>query len=433
MGRANLRDVTAAVLAGGLGTRLRPVLGERPKVLAPVGGRPFLSYLLERLAAAGIERAVLCTGHRGDEVEACFGDRHAGLELVYSRESAPLGTGGALRHALAGLASESVLVVNGDSLIEADLGDLWECHRRNDAEVTMLLVEVPDARRYGTVRADDAGRVHGFEEKRAVRAAGWINAGVYLIRRERLAGIPAGRAVSLERELLPAWLSGRVYALRTRARFLDIGTPESFAEAERLLETASRRRERRWVILDRDGTLIAERHYLSDPEQVELIPGAPAALIRLRDRGVGAVVLTNQSAIGRGLFDAERLEQVHARLRGLLAAHGASVDAILVCPHTPEDRCECRKPRPGMVERARAELGLDPRRSFVVGDKDCDIELGRNVGATTLLVRTGYGAETERAGRVRADHVVRDVAEAVDVIERLLTRETEGTNDAVAR
>lgn len=189
--------------------------------------------------------------------------------------------------------------------------------------------------------------------------------------------------------------------------------------------------ERRFVLLDRDGTLIHERHYLADPDDVKLIVGAGEALERLRSLGLGTIVVTNQSGVGRGLFDEARLQEIHGRLRTLLAVHGGRLDGIYVCPHKPEDECGCRKPRPGLVVRAQRELGLDPRRSFVVGDKACDIELGARVGATTLLVCTGYGMQTLIEGRVRPDHTVRDVREATRVIERLLAAEVAGGGDGV--
>lgn len=175
---------------------------------------------------------------------------------------------------------------------------------------------------------------------------------------------------------------------------------------------------RRFVVLDRDGTVIVERHYLSDPDQVELIPGAAGGLRQLRAMGLGLVVITNQSAIGRGFFDEARLEQIHQRLRELLAAEGVQLDGIYFCPHLPDEDCGCRKPRIGLIERAATELDFDPAAAFVIGDKPCDIELGRSVGATTLLVRTGYGASVE--GATPADYVVDGLEEAAPVIRELL-------------
>ncbi|MGA2256651.1 MAG: HAD family hydrolase, partial [Thermoguttaceae bacterium] len=161
-----------------------------------------------------------------------------------------------------------------------------------------------------------------------------------------------------------------------------------------------------------DGTIIVERHYLSSPEQVELLPGAGQGLRAMRALGLGLVIVTNQSAVGRGFFDMARLEEIHDRLRELLAGEGVAVDGIYVCPHTAEDRCRCRKPLPTLLEQAARELGLDVRDSFVIGDKPCDIEMGQAVGATTVLVRTGYGAEHEATGVVSANYVVNDLVEA---------------------
>lgn len=177
---------------------------------------------------------------------------------------------------------------------------------------------------------------------------------------------------------------------------------------------------RRFVVLDRDGTIIVERHYLSEPRQVELIPGVASGLRQLREIGLGLVVLTNQSAVGRGFFDQARLDLIHRRLRELLNAKGVCLEGIYVCPHRPEEDCLCRKPRPGLLELAAQELDFEPRACFVIGDNACDIELGRRVGATTLLVRTGYGAQVAAETTVTPDYVVGDVREAAQVIERLL-------------
>ena len=140
----------------------------------------------------------------------------------------------------------------------------------------------------------------------------------------------------------------------------------------------------------------------------------------MRALGLELVIVTNQSAVGRGYFDRSRLEEIHARLRELLAAEGITLDGIYVCPHAPEEGCRCRKPLPTLLEQAARELGLEARHGFVIGDKPCDIEMGRAAGATTLLVRTGYGAEHEAAGAVSADYVVNDLAEAAAILRSCL-------------
>ena len=175
--------------------------------------------------------------------------------------------------------------------------------------------------------------------------------------------------------------------------------------------------QRRFIVLDRDGTIIEEREYLSQPEQVALIPGAAAALRDLRRMGFGLVVITNQSGISRGLFDHGQLGRIHKRLEQLLESEGVHLDGIYVCPHTPEDDCGCRKPKLDLLRKAAAELGFNPERSIVIGDKACDIEMGRMAGAKTFLVRTGYGAQLEN--KVGADYVVDDLAAAAHAVGHL--------------
>ena len=429
-------SLTAVVLAGGFGTRLQSVVSDRPKVLAEVNGRPFLAYLLDQLVCAGVDTAVLCTGYKAEQIEAAFGDEYRGMKLRYSRETEPLGTAGAIRLALPLIESEEVLVLNGDSYCAADFAKHVRAHRAGDYHGSLLLTWVPDASRFGQVLTRDDGRVTDFLEKQPTAEAGWINAGVYVFQRHLLREIAFGRAVSLEREMLPNWIPRGLGTLRSDAEFLDIGTPESYREAaeffagqafqpDRNVPRASRPQKapgqagkpdlRRVVFLDRDGTIIRERHHLCDPELVELLPGAAEGLRRMRAMGFTLVVVTNQSVIGRGMIDEARLEQIHTRLRRLLRAEGVDVDAIFHCPHTAEDGCRCRKPATRMIDRACEELALGAEDAFVIGDKLCDIALGRAVGAATILVRTGYGSQYSDDA-VQPDYVATDLAEAAEMI-----------------
>ena len=173
------------------------------------------------------------------------------------------------------------------------------------------------------------------------------------------------------------------------------------------------------ALLDRDGTLIVERDYLSDPEGVALLPGAAEGLRRMRGLGLLLVVVTNQSGIGRGYFSETALRLVHERLESLLAAEGVRLDGIYHCPHAPDDGCDCRKPGTGLAQRAARELGLSLARSAVVGDKGTDVALARALGVPAVLVTTGHG-ERELAAGARADAVAADLVEAATALERLL-------------
>jgi D-glycero-D-manno-heptose 1,7-bisphosphate phosphatase len=184
---------------------------------------------------------------------------------------------------------------------------------------------------------------------------------------------------------------------------------------------------RRFALVDRDGTINVERNHLSDPDELELIPGSAPALRRLRDLGLGVVVLTNQAQVGRGLLAPDRLDAIHERLERMLASEGVEVEAIVHCPHRPEDGCRCRKPAPGMALDAAARFGFDPARAFVVGDHAADVGLGRAIGATTFLVLTGHGPEEAPAVASQADHVVADLVAAVDIIAGLVGEDDRGS------
>jgi D-glycero-D-manno-heptose 1,7-bisphosphate phosphatase len=170
------------------------------------------------------------------------------------------------------------------------------------------------------------------------------------------------------------------------------------------------------VILDRDGTLVIDRGYLSDPAGLEFLPGAAEGLRWFYNHGYRLVVITNQSGVGRGMFSVDRLNEIHEKLRDMVHALGVRLEQIYYCPHTPEARCDCRKPQPGLLLRAAAELHFNPCDAIVIGDKSSDVEVGRRVGATTILIDPESHAVD---GEPASDFVAADLAEAARAIERL--------------
>jgi len=209
-------------------------------VVAEVNGRPFLAYLLDQVARFGFRDVVLCVGWQADAVEAALGARHGPLRLRYSRERSPLGTGGALRLALPLLEGPAAMVMNGDSYCDADLAAAGAWHRERRSSATLVLVEMADTSRYGRVEVDPKGSICRFMEKQEGSTPGWINAGIYLLERARIESIAAGRALSFERDVLPAWVGAGLMGHRAEARFIDIGTPQSYSAASRFFEAEVR-------------------------------------------------------------------------------------------------------------------------------------------------------------------------------------------------
>jgi len=228
---AGLPDMTAVILAGGLGTRLRSVVADRPKVLAEVTGRPFLHFLFDQLAAVGIRRIVLCTGYMAETVSGLLGSHYGEAELHYSVEREPLGTAGAVRLALPLVTSDQVLVLNGDSFCDLGLHQFAKEHEQRKAVATLALAEVADVSRYGAVDVAADGTITAFEEKGNRCGRGWINAGIYLLARPVLATIPAGTAYSLERDLFPGLIGNGLYGHAQPGRFIDIGIPDDYQAA----------------------------------------------------------------------------------------------------------------------------------------------------------------------------------------------------------
>lgn len=221
----------AIVLAGGFGTRLRGVVDDVPKPLAPVAGRPFLAWLLDRLAAGGMRRCILATGYLSELIEARIGSRWQGMDIAYSLEPAPLGTGGAIRLAAKRLQGDAAHVLNGDTWLEYDPVALQDAARTTGASMAIALARVDDVARYGAVDIDH-GRVAGFREK-GEAGHGWINAGCYFLGAEAIAALPARDAFSFEQDVLqPRVQAGAVAAFTATAGFIDIGVPDDYARAQ---------------------------------------------------------------------------------------------------------------------------------------------------------------------------------------------------------
>jgi D-glycero-alpha-D-manno-heptose 1-phosphate guanylyltransferase len=229
----------AIVLAGGLGTRLRSVVPDLPKPMAPVAGRPFLAWVLDALADAGFARAVLAVGYRHEAIRDHFGACHRGLRLVYSVEHCPLGTGGAIRLAADAAGEWPVFVLNGDTWLDLDYGALWCAHESGGERLTVAACRVDDTSRYGALEVHD-GHLRGLVEK-GRSGPGLINAGTYLVSRDVVERIPRERVHSFEQQLLVPGvrdLSPAVFV--ADGAFIDIGVPEDYARAQPIFESRAR-------------------------------------------------------------------------------------------------------------------------------------------------------------------------------------------------
>lgn len=337
---ADPSKVDAVVLVGGKGTRLRPLTLAAPKPMLPTAGLPFLTHLLSRIAAAGIEHVVLGTSYKASVFEAEFGDgSKLGLQIDYVFEEQALGTGGGIANVASKLRYDTAMVFNGDVLSGADLGSLLDTHSSSDADVTLHLVRVGDPRAFGCVPTNSDGLVTAFLEKTQDPPTDQINAGCYVFNRAVIDRIPTGREVSVEREVFPALLSDgvRICGYVDSTYWRDMGTPEDFvrgsADLVRGLAPSPALGGHRGEQLVHDGASVA-----------------PGAVL------IGGTVVGRGAEIGPGV-----------RLDGAVIFDGVRVDAGCV------------------IERSIIGHGahIGPRaliRDGVIGD-------GANIGARCELLR----------------------------------------------
>lgn len=383
-----------AILIGGLGTRLGERTKTMPKPLLDVGGAPFLETLIGEARRRGFDEFLLLAGHLSEAVAAFLAEREIearfSCRVELSIEPEPLGTGGALVHALPRL-RDDFLLLNGDTWFDFNWLNLVAKARKCGAEAGLALRQIADPDRYETVElAGD--RVSAIRPRGSAHGAALINGGVYYVSRRAIEGFAAPS--SLERDIFPKLIErGRLFAWGYSGFFIDIGVPESLAAAQRLVP-AQRRRPA--AFLDRDGVLNVDHGYVHAPDQVEWTPGAKEAVGALNAAGYHVFVVTNQAGVAKGLYDEAAIGRLHRWMAGELADVGASIDDWRYCPYHPDGSVPAfraahpwRKPAPGMLLDLIEHWDVDLTGSFLIGDKASDIEAAEAAGIPGLLFEGG--------------------------------------------
>ncbi|MBW8892247.1 MAG: HAD-IIIA family hydrolase [Burkholderiales bacterium] len=425
-----------AILAGGMGTRLKSRTGDLPKPMAPLLGRPVLEHQVELCRRHGFTRIALLVHYGHEAIAEHFGDGEGlGVQISYVVERDARGTAGALRDALPFL-SERFLVLYGDTYADVDLRRMWQAHEEACVAATLLLHPNDHPHDSDLVELDDHQRVvavHPYPHPRGAVLRNLVNAALYVMERSALDGlVPPGKS-DLAKHTFPAMLArGLALAGHVSPEYIkDMGTPERLDKVERDLlagipERLSGRSLRPAVFLDRDGTLNKEVDHLREPGQLVLLEGAAEAVRRINRAGLLAVTITNQPVIARGEVSWDGLAAIHARLDHLLGLGGAFLDRIYVCPHHPDSGfpgevpelkmlCGCRKPKTGLFDQASRDLHISRAHSWFVGDTTSDVRAGHRAGVRTILVRTGYaGLDAKYADE--PDYTMPDLPAAVDWI-----------------
>lgn len=383
----------AVILAGGFGTRLKHLLGnDIPKPMAPVVGKPFLCYVLDRLKEAGIKRVVLATGYLHNKIEGYFGNRYRNIELIYSEETQPLFTGGAILQAARFINSSDFFVINGDTLFDIDFRQLALSHEVNNYPITIALRQVENASRYGKVElSSDNKTIRSFCEKQENAESGLINGGIYAINKQWLLSLTMPQKFSFEKELLQTHVNDYNFgSVCFNTYFIDIGVPDDYHKAQKEFYRLFANDDT--LFLDRDGVINQQiiGDYVRTWKQFKFLDGVLDWLKDASHRYKHIIIVSNQQGIGKGLFSNSDLEQINRQMTETITNTGGRIDKAYYCIELASAKSTMRKPEIGMALRAQHDFSdIDFAQSLMIGDSISDMQFGYNAGMRCLYITKG--------------------------------------------
>lgn len=394
--------MTAIILCGGLGTRLRSVVSDKPKSMADINGKPFLQYQIEYLKKYGIKDFVFATGYLSEKISDYFKDgSNFGIHIEYAKEDEPLGTGGAIKNAFKKVKDDYAICLNGDTYFEINVKELEDVFTNYNADMAVAIKYEKDMSRFGAVKFDN-NKLISWNEK-DIKEDGFINGGIYVIGKSIVDAIPCGK-VSLENDLMPHWINTKNIVVKIfSGHSIDIGIPESLEQIIKYFKLP----QEKVVFLDRDGTINEDRGYTVKCSDLKLIPSMVEKIKEWKKEGYIIIVVTNQSGIARGYYKEEEVHQFNKYLNEKL---GNLIDGFYISPYHIDSILEeykkdsyCRKPNPGMLIEAESDLEkgqiklygnkvpikpcrIDKEKSFMCGDNIKDIECAENFGIKGIKV-----------------------------------------------
>ncbi len=373
----------AVILAGGLGTRMRPYTESHPKPMYPFCGKPFIVYLIEQLKSFGICHVLILLGYMPEEIMEYLKDgSEYGIHISYDITPTEYNTGDRLLHA-GKFIENRFLLLYCDNYCPIDFEKLIYDYGKNQAWVQLSVYENMDGYTKSNLLTDE-GRVVVYDKTRLFPKLQGVDIGYAIVEKKALQYV-TGQNMNFEAAVYPELVrQGKLFATVIKHRYYSIGSWERIRLTEQFFENGPT------VFLDRDGTInkrAPKACYIETPEEFVWMEGAKEAIKILKDSGYRVALVSNQPGIARGNFTESTLEQIHRKMQDDLTQDvGCQIDAIYYCPHNWDEGCDCRKPKPGMLYRAQKDFSLDLTKCILIGDDDRDIEAGNAAGCRTYQV-----------------------------------------------
>lgn len=402
------------IMAGGKGTRISSLFSDIPKPMIRIDGVPVLEREIECLVSQGFDDIIITVGHLGKVIMDYFGDgsgvspitgKPFRAHISYYFEKTPLGNGGAL-FKIRDQLTDDFLLLNADAVFDVNFKRFVEAHHTMGGLVTLFVHANSHPYDSGLLITDKNGAVIQWlakEDKRPQWYFNIVNAGLHVMNKKVLDHMVETPKVDLDRQILkPLAGTGKMFVYDSPEYVEDMGTPERYEKVQRsfrsgMIHARNLANRQKAVFLDRDGTINRYAGYLTNPEDFELLPGVAEAIRKINLSGYLAIVVTNQPSIARGELTFEGLDEIHRKMETLLGQQGAYVDHIYFCPHHPDKgfpgevpslkiECSCRKPKPGMLFQAAKDYHIDLSSSWMIGDDERDVGVGKNAGCHTALI-----------------------------------------------
>lgn len=377
----------AVILAGGLGTRLKPFTNTNPKPMYPINNVPFIDYLIRQMKNFGMEEVLLLLGYLPEKIMDYLGDgSRYGLTINYNITPVDYDTGMRIKHAAPQIA-DTFFLLYCDNYCPINYLKLFSDFCNNKAKIQITAYSNRDNYTKSNLHITDNGLVTIYDKKRTEPNLQGVDIGYALVDKSVVSLIPEGNC-SFEEEVYPQLAAQNwLFATVTEHRYYSIGSFERIKLTEEFFKP------KRVVFLDRDGTINkrpAQACYIENPEEFVWLPGAIEAIHMLKKNGFLVIIITNQPGIARGNLTEEMLHRIHEKLRADLLKEKADVDDIFYCPHNWDDGCFCRKPNPGMLFEAQKKYSLNLSDCYLIGDDERDILAGESAGCICRLVNDTY-------------------------------------------